>query len=231
GGGFSRYSVDAKWHVPHFEKMAYDNGQLISLYAKAYAKTKNPLYRRVVEQSIAFVKEELLDPSGGFYSSLDADSPDAQGNLVEGAQYVWTEAELSRLLGGDYPLFQAYYNINDYGHWEAGNHVPIRNREGAGLARDLGLSLEALQGTIAHCLGILKEHRDRRPKPRLDDKILCSWNALLLKGLLDAHRYLGSPEYLDLALGNALFLEREMVGEGHSLYRNHKGGKSGDRTS
>src|SRR5690606_6922856 len=96
GGGFSRYSVDAKWHVPHFEKMAYDNGQLISLYAKAYAKTKNPLYRRVVEQSIAFVKEELLDPSGGFYSSLDADSPDAQGNLVEGAHYVWTEAELSR---------------------------------------------------------------------------------------------------------------------------------------
>ena len=227
GGGFSRYSVDAKWHVPHFEKMAYDNGQLISLYAKAHAKTKNPLYKKVVEQSIAFVKEELLDKSGGFYSSLDADSPDSQGELVEGAHYVWTEKELSRLLDGDFPLFQQYYNVNEYGHWEDGNHVLIRKKNDVELAKNLGIPVERLQTTMAQCLETLKKKRDQRPRPRLDDKILCSWNALLLKGLLDAHRYIGQREYLDLALGNARFLEREMIGEDHSLYRSHKGGKSG----
>lgn len=226
GGGFSRYSVDAHWHVPHFEKMAYDNGQLISLYAKAYARTKNPLYQKVVRQCIAFVKEELLAPSGGFYSSLDADSTDSQGNLVEGAHYVWTKAELTRLLGKEFPRFRQYYNINDFGHWEAGKYVPIRSQREADIAKGLGIPLEELQRSMARCLEILKGHRDRRPKPRLDDKILCSWNALLLKGLLDAHRYLGSPEYLDLALDNAHFLEREMLREDHALFRNHKGGKS-----
>src|SRR5690606_14776800 len=130
------------------------------------------------------VREELLDAGGGFYSSLDADSPDPHGHLVEGAHYVCTKAELSRLLGGDFPLFQQYYNINAYGHWEEGKQVPIRSRDEKALARELDVPLERLQGRIAHCLEILKRHRDLRPRPRLDDKILCSWNALLLKGLL-----------------------------------------------
>ena len=115
GGGFSRYSVDTKWHVPHFEKMLYDNGQLVSLYAKAYAVTKNKLYKDVVEQTISFVQEELLDDNAGFYSSLDADSLDENGELEEGAYYVWTQQELQQALGDDFDLFKDYYNINSYG--------------------------------------------------------------------------------------------------------------------
>ncbi|RIV73833.1 thioredoxin domain-containing protein [Flagellimonas aequoris] len=226
GGGFSRYAVDTKWHVPHFEKMLYDNGQLISLYAKAYAVTKNELYKKVVEQTIAFTQEELLDENGGFYSSLDADSLDKTGELKEGAYYVWTKEELERLLGDDLDIFQDYFNINSYGLWEDGNYVLIRDKTDGELAQKHGISISELQKKMKADLAILKKERSKRPKPRLDDKILTSWNALMLKGLVDAYRYLGNDEYLSLALKNASFIQREMVKKDHSLYRNHKEGKS-----
>ncbi len=226
GGGFSRYAVDTKWHVPHFEKMLYDNGQLISLYAKTYAVTKNELYKKVVEETIAFTKEELLDENGGFYSSLDADSLDEHGNLEEGAYYVWMKEELERLLGNDLEVFQDYFNINSYGLWEEENYVLIRDRNDEELAQKHGISVLGLQKKMKADLAILKKERSKRPKPRLDDKILTSWNALMLKGLIDAYRYLGNQEYLDLALKNADFIQKEMVKEDHSLYRNHKQGKS-----
>jgi Highly conserved protein containing a thioredoxin domain len=226
GGGFSRYAVDTKWHVPHFEKMLYDNGQLISLYAKAYAVTKNELYKKVVEETIAFSQEELLDENGGFYSSLDADSLDEHGNLEEGAYYVWTKEDLERLLGDDIEVFQDYFNINSYGFWEEENYVLIRDRNDEELAQKHGIPVLELQKKMKANLAILKKERSKRPKPRLDDKILTSWNALMLKGLVDAYRYLGNQEYLDLALKNADFIQKEMVKEDHSLYRNHKQGKS-----
>ena len=112
-GGFSRYSVDGKWHVPHFEKMLYDNGQLISLYSKAYAVTKNPLYKKVVEETIAFVTTELMDSKNAFYASLDADSQNETGELEEGAYYVWQKSELQALLADKFELFKDYYNINE----------------------------------------------------------------------------------------------------------------------
>lgn len=226
GGGFSRYAVDTKWHVPHFEKMLYDNGQLISLYAKAYAVTKNELYKKVVEETIAFAQEELLDGNGGFYSSLDADSLDEHGELKEGAYYVWTKEDLERLLGEDLDVFQDYFNINSYGLWEDGNYVLIRDKTDEELAQKHGISTSELQEKIKPDLAILKKERSKRPKPRLDDKILTSWNALMLKGLVDAYRYLGKEEYLSLALKNAGFIQREMVKKDRSLYRNHKEGKS-----
>lgn len=226
GGGFSRYAVDVKWHVPHFEKMLYDNGQLVSLYAKAYAATKNELYKEVVIGTLNFVQEELLDSSGGFYSSLDADSLDESGNLEEGAFYVWTEAELMELLGKNYDLFKDYFNINSYGHWEADNYVLIRDKNDVEIAEKYNISLSELKSTIKESLAVLKKERDKRPKPRLDDKILTSWNGLMLKGLVDAYRYLGEEAYLDLALENAAFLQREMIKDDNSLFRNHKEGKS-----
>lgn len=226
GGGFSRYAVDTKWHVPHFEKMLYDNGQLISLYAKAYAVTKNELYKKVVEQTIAFTQEELLDKNGGFYSSLDADSLDKTGELKEGAYYVWTKEDLERLLGDDLDIFQDYFNINSYGLWEDGNYVLIRDKTDEELAQKHGISTSELQEKMKADLDLLKKERNKRPKPRLDDKILTSWNALIMKGLVDAYRYLGKEEYLSLALKNADFIQREMVKKDHSLYRNHKEGKS-----
>ncbi|MBR9853654.1 MAG: thioredoxin domain-containing protein [Algicola sp.] len=226
GGGFSRYAVDTKWHVPHFEKMLYDNGQLTSLYAKAYAVTKNELYKNVAIETIAFVKEELLDSNGGFYSSLDADSIDENNILKEGAFYVWTADELSNLLGDDFEMFQTYFNINSYGHWEEENYVLIRDKNDEEIALEYGITVDALRKQIKKNLSLLKIEREKRPKPRLDDKILTSWNGLMLKGLIDAHRYLDENGYLQLALKNAQFIEREMIKADGSLFRNHKEGKS-----
>jgi uncharacterized protein len=226
GGGFSRYAVDTKWHIPHFEKMLYDNGQLTSLYAKAYAVTKNELYKSVAEQTISFVQEELMDESGGFYSSLDADSLDENQKLEEGAYYVWTKEELTQLLGDDYEVFQAYFNINSYGLWEEGNYVLIRDKSDIEVAEKFNITVPELKTKINESLALLKKVRNKRAKPRLDDKILTSWNGLMLKGLVDAYRYLGNEEYLSLALKNAEFIESNMIKDDGSLYRNHKNGSS-----
>ncbi|WP_339338539.1 MULTISPECIES: thioredoxin domain-containing protein [unclassified Croceitalea] len=225
GGGFSRYSVDTKWHVPHFEKMLYDNGQLVSLYSKAYAVTKNKLYKKVVEETIAFVLDELADENGGFYSSLDADSLDENGELEEGAYYVWTKEELQRLLNDDFELFKDYFNINSYGEWEE-NYVLIRDKSDEEIAEKYSIGADELNKKIKLNLKTLKEERAKREKPRLDDKILTSWNGLMLKGLVDAYRYLENESYLKLALKNAAFIEKEMKKADGGLYRNHKKGES-----
>ena len=226
GGGYSRYSVDTKWHVPHFEKMLYDNGLLISLYAKAYATTKNILYKNVVQQSISFIKEELLDVSNGFYSSLDADSLSETEKLVEGAFYVWKEKQLREILTQNYPLFADFYSINSYGYWEEDNYVLIRDAEAKDIANKHNLTEEAVFSTITKCLKLLKQERDKREKPRLDDKILTSWNGLALKGLTDAYRFLGNKEYLEMAQQNAHFILNNLVDKEGGLYHNHINGKS-----
>ncbi|TDS19221.1 hypothetical protein DFQ03_0943 [Maribacter caenipelagi] len=226
GGGFSRYSVDTKWHVPHFEKMLYDNGLLISLYANAYAATKNELYKSVVEKSITFLEEELLDKSNGFYSSLDADSFTDDNKLVEGAFYVWQENQLKELLKDDYPVFSDYFSINSYGYWEEDNYVLIRDSEALAIAMNHSITKVELQQIISKCLSLLKVEREKRNKPRLDDKILTSWNGLALKGLTDAYRYLENDRYLPLAINNANFIVELMTTEDGGLYRNFKNGKS-----
>ncbi|TDT46902.1 hypothetical protein CLV90_0966 [Maribacter spongiicola] len=226
GGGFSRYSVDTKWHVPHFEKMLYDNGLLISLYANAYANTKNDLYKSVVEKSITFLEEELLDKSNGFYSSLDADSFTDNNKLVEGAFYVWQENQLKELLKNDYPIFADYFSINSYGYWEDDNYVLIRDSEALAIAMNHSITKVELQEIITKSLALLKVEREKRNKPRLDDKILTSWNGLTLKGLTDAYRYLEDDKYLSLAIKNANFILKHMTTEDGGLYRNFKNGKS-----
>jgi len=226
GGGFSRYSVDTKWHVPHFEKMLYDNGQLVSLYAKAYAATKNPLYKEVVERTIEFVTEELQDESCGFYSSLDADSLTEDGELEEGVYYVWQEDDLKTLLKDGFAVFKDYFNINNYGHWEHGNYVLIRDASDKKIAEKHKIKPDKLKEIISGSLSLLKAERAKRQKPRLDDKILTSWNGLMLHGLVDAYRYLGDSNYLDLALANAKFIQENLVRDDGGLFHNHKNGKS-----
>lgn len=226
GGGFSRYSVDAKWHVPHFEKMLYDNGQLVSLYAQAYAQTGKNLYRQAVEKTIEFVKTELMQADGGFYSSLDADSLNDDNKLEEGAFYVWKEENLRFLLKENFEIFASYFNVNDYGYWEHDNYVLIRNRETADIAKQYKKTEAAIELIIAESLEILKSERDKRQRPRLDDKILTSWNGLMLKGLVDTYRYLENKEYLTLAKNNAQFIERHLTKKDGGLYHNHKNGKS-----
>ena len=226
GGGFSRYSVDTKWHVPHFEKMLYDNGQLISLYAKAYAATKIELYKTTVEKTISFIEKEMMHPSYGFYSSLDADSLNKHGILEEGAYYVWQVHELEVLLKNDFEVFKDYFNINSYGHWEHDNYVLIRDASVENIAEKHDISHDQIAKTIKLCISILHKERAKRNRPRLDDKILTSWNGLMLNGLIDAHRYLKQKKYLELALENASFLIENVMKPDGSLWHNHKNGKS-----
>lgn len=226
-GGFSRYSVDVKWHVPHFEKMLYDNGQLLSLYSKAYGLSGNPLYKQTAEKTITFVQNELGAAEGGYYSSLDADSLTKEGELEEGAYYTWSEEELQSVLGEDFPLFAKYYNINSYGLWEEeGHYVLIRDKTASDIAADFEIGPEEVEDRIAKSLITLKEVRRKRPQPRLDDKILTSWNALYLKGLTDAARYLKKEDYLDQAKVLGEFLNKQMERKDGGLYRNYKGGKA-----
>ena len=147
GGGFSRYSVDKKWHIPHFEKMLYDNGQLVSLYADAYLTNKKNLYKETVYQTLAFVERELMDKNGGFYSSLDADSLNDFGLLEEGAFYVWTKKELQKIIS-DFELFQDYYNINSYGLWENGKYNLIRTTDDICFAKNHQLSVENIKKKV-----------------------------------------------------------------------------------
>ena len=226
GGGFSRYSVDAKWHVPHFEKMLYDNAQLVSLYSDAYLITKNPLYKSVIEETLTFVSRELTHDDGTFYSSLDADSLTPEGELEEGAFYVWNKEELQSILNEDFDLFKDYYNINNYGLWEHNNYVLIRNDSNDEIIKKHQISEEHLISKLSQWKSLLLEERAKRSRPRLDDKILTSWNALMLKGYLDAYRVLGERSYLESAKKNAEFIILKQMRPDGGLNHNFKNNKS-----
>ena len=226
GGGFSRYSVDNKWHIPHFEKMLYDNAQLVSLYSDAYKATKNELYKKVVYKTIDFVNSELKDESGGYYSSLDADSKTINGALEEGAFYVWTEKELKVTLKDDYTVFSNYYNINPYGYWEDDKYVLIRSEDAQKIATIHNLSALELEQIIKNCNSKLIKVRNKRGKPRLDDKILTSWNGLMIKGFVDSYKAFNEPEFLNSAIDNAEFIVKNLYSEDGQLLRNYKNGKS-----
>jgi len=226
GGGFSRYSVDAKWHVPHFEKMLYDNGQLVSLYTDAYLITKNELYKNVVEETLEFVKQELTNSEGAFYSSLDADSNTPEGKLEEGAFYVWKKDELKTLLQNDFDLFSDYYNINNYGFWEHENYVLIRKDDDASIIKKHNISNDILNKKISSWKTLLLKERNKREKPRLDDKTLTSWNAIMLKGYVDAYRVFGNNDYLASAEKNANFILDNQLREDGGLNHNYKNRKS-----
>ncbi len=225
-GGFSRYAVDEKWHIPHFEKMLYDNAQLVSIYAKAYIVNKNDLYKEVVIASLNFIKEELTAENGAFYSSLDADSKNKLGEKEEGAFYEWTEPELQLILGSDFELFKDFYNINSYGFWEKDKYVLIRNSSKTAFAAKHKLSLFALNDKINTWKKTLKTARNKRSKPNLDDKVLTSWNALMIQGYVDAYRAFGNLEYLEMALKNANFIIEKQRRRDGGLNRNFKNGFS-----
>lgn len=214
GGGFARYSVDARWHVPHFEKMLYDNGQLVSLYAEAFTWRRDDLYKKVVEETISFVERELTSPEGGFYSALDADS---EG--VEGKFYSFTKQEIEEILGSDADLFNIYYNVTDDGNWEEEQtNVLFRKEADEDLAPKLGLIAEQLGERIGEAKARIFEARSKRIRPGLDYKIIASWNGLMLKGLCDAFRVLPDERYLQFAITNAEFIMKYLT-EGDKLIR------------
>ncbi len=226
GGGFARYSTDDKWHIPHFEKMLYDNGQLVSLYSSAYALSKKELYKEVVYETLEFVERELTGDSGNFYSSLDADSEDEHGHLEEGAYYVWKKDELKSILGGDFELFKEYYNINNYGKWEKGTYVLIKDLSDEEFSEKYNISVDKLKEKVKKWKEVLLKEREKRSSPRLDDKTLTSWNALMLKGYIDAYKAFGEKHFLDVALKNAKFIVEKQMRKDGGLFHNYKNGTS-----
>ncbi len=206
--------------------MLYDNGQMLSLYAKVYAATKNRLYKKVVYQTAVFIERALRDTSGAFYSSLDADSRNESGTLQEGSYYAWNKPELAKILGSDFDLFAAYYNVNAKGKWENDSYVLLRTQSDKTFTDTHHLTGAILETKIEQWQNFLLTVRESRHKPRLDDKSLTSWNALTLKGYIDAYKAFEDPHFLSVATKNANFIKDEMLLTDGSLYRNYKNGKA-----
>ncbi len=219
GGGFARYSTDPYWKVPHFEKMLYDNAQLMSLYSDAYKLSGKNLYKNLVYKIHASVDAELSAPDGLFYSALDADSEGEEGKF-----YVWKQKELKQLLGDDEPVFSLYYNIDAYGNWEHGNNILYKTRSNQELIALTGKHEEEIQAIINRCEAILLKERSKRVKPGLDDKMITSWNALMIKGYADAYMAFGDELFLNKAV-KATDLLWEKMFDGKKLYRICKGDK------
>lgn len=196
GGGFHRYSVDALWLVPHFEKMLYDNALLARAYLHAWQITGDSFFREVCERTLAFIARELLHPEGGFFSSLDADSEDQEGKY-----YVWTEAELQEILGEEYPLFKRAYGIREYGNWE-GKTVLQRVLDDQSLAVSFQLPIQEVQKRLLNGMRRLFERRRQRISPLADRKVLTSWNGLALATMAEAGRVLGLFE--DVVVGQVV---------------------------
>lgn len=221
GGGFSRYSVDALWHIPHFEKMLYDNAQLVSLYVEAYQHTPTHLYKQVVYQTLEFVQNELTSPEIGFYAALDADSEGEEGKF-----YTFTQNELYAILGDIAPLFCDYFGITEEGNWaEEHTNVLFRKYNDNALIEKWSLSLEQIEDQIAQARLQVQAYRNKRIRPGLDHKILTAWNGLMLKAYTDAYRVFSEPVFLDRALANAAFILKNLCVEGE-LLRQHKSPKA-----
>lgn len=217
GGGFSRYSTDAIWKVPHFEKMLYDNAQLVSLYSNAYRITGSELYRKTIIDTLEFISREMTSAEAGFYSALDADS---EG--IEGKFYVWTKEELTEHLPADLQeLFFKYYKIDEKELWEDAYILQRSDSE----FTSSNLYEEELESKIHEAKLILRKERDKRIRPGLDDKQLCSWNALMLKGYIDAFHATGENTYLQTALRNANFLKEKFIVDG-KLFHSYKDGRT-----
>ena len=220
GGGFARYSTDAYWIAPHFEKMLYDNSQLVSLYSHAFQITKDPLYKNVVTQTIEFVERELMNKDFGFYSSLDADS-----DGVEGKFYVWQASEIDSIINNDEEskIYKDYYSIKKQGNWEHTNILVVNEKF---KSSNHNKTKSQVSTIIASSNTKLMSARDQRIRPGLDDKILTSWNGLMLKGYIDAYKAFGDEKYLSTALKNAEFISKNSIQSDGSLNRNYKNGKS-----
>jgi len=220
GGGFSRYSTDVIWKAPHFEKMLYDNAQLISCYSKAYTLFKKPEYKAIVYETLSFVERELYSPEGVFYSSIDADS---EGE--EGLFYVWDKNEVDELLGKNAALFERYYNISETGNWEKGKNILFTNSSFIETANSFGISTEEAAKSIAASKIALFNAREKRTRPLTDDKVLTSWNALAISAYVDAYRVFGETHFLEIALKSANFIKTNRVNtEGKVLRINKRDG-------
>lgn len=216
-GGFARYSTDTLWKVPHFEKMLYDNAQLVSLYSEAYTHTQNELYKNIVVQTLDFVEAEWYNSEGFFYSAFDADS-----DGEEGKYYVWNELDLKDLLNDKFDIFKNYFEINSTGYWEHGNYILMRHENVADVMIRFNLSREDLDKTIEECKAILKQESKSRIKPGLDDKSITSWNAMMCSAYAKAYLTFGDEKYKKIALSSIHFIGTALSTADGKLLRTYK---------
>ena len=220
-GGFSRYSTDEKWIVPHFEKMLYDNAQLIGLYAKAYRMWHKAEYKTVVYQTVGFLKRELLSEGGTFYASLDADSEGEEGKF-----YIWTKKEVDEILGEAAPLFEEVYSITKNGNWEDEKNILYLTKSVESIAEEMNIPPNQLQKELAVSSKKLLSVREQRIRPQTDTKILTSWNALTITGLTEAYRAFDDTMFLNMALKAADFIRDHRLEDSGKLYRAAKNPES-----
>ncbi len=225
GGGFARYSTDVNWLVPHFEKMLYDNAQLLSLYAEAYRLSGEQKYLRVIRETVGFLKRELGEPNGGYYSALDADSEGEEGRF-----YVWNHDEFTALLSPDHKLPAAYYNVSEPGNWEEGKNILHVTRQLEDVAAEHGMTHGDAGNKIEQAKERLFNAREKRVRPGLDDKVLAAWNGLLLRGLCDAWLASQDNNTLEKARQLGTFIIQHLVRETPdgetALWRNYKDGNA-----
>lgn len=220
GGGFARYSTDKEWLAPHFEKMLYDNGQLLSLYAEAYNATGDDYYKEIISRTVDWLEREILDKNGGFYSALDADSEGEEGKF-----YVFTSEEIDQVLSPELVLLtKDFFNISAEGNWEHGNNILHSEKTPEEYAKANNIELNDLQEQLKEIRQTLLKYRETRIRPGLDDKVLTSWNALTISGLADAYRATNDIRYLNMALATVNFLRQHLFSNGkllRSYNKNH----------
>jgi uncharacterized protein YyaL (SSP411 family) len=224
GGGFSRYSVDNFWRIPHFEKMLYDSAQLATVYLRSWQMTRKPFYKRIATETLDFIQREMTNNEGGFYSSLDADSEN-----IEGKFYVWTYSEIRKVLGSDFDLFKVAYGITEEGNWE-GKTILQRALDDASLAASFKINPEKIVQILTNCHARLLKARNERIRPGTDDKVLTAWNGLMLRAFAEASRILDDTDiasrYFSIAARNAEFLLSSLRQDGklHRAWRNGRVG-------
>lgn len=222
GGGFSRYSTDKSWKVPHFEKMLYDNAQLISLYAQAYQVTNNYEFAGIIRESIAFCERELMNSEGAFYSSLDADSEGEEGKF-----YTFTAAQFKESQDPEVSqLLADFYQVTDEGNWEGGRNILWRKRTYAEFALQKNISGELFEKMLHQAHERLMAVRAARIRPSTDEKIITAWNALMIKAYIDAFHALGTSSYLVSAIRLAQFIEQHMLQAEGNLLRSYRDGNA-----
>jgi uncharacterized protein YyaL (SSP411 family) len=219
GGGFCRYSVDDLWMIPHFEKMLYDNGPFLTIYSQAWQLDNQNLFKRVVLETATWVMREMQSPEGGFYSTLDADSEGEEGKF-----YTWTPKQVQELLGDDYPMFAYHFGLDKKANFEGKWHLHVYH-ERSELAKKYGLTIEQVDSSLETARQILFNERKKRIHPGRDEKILTSWNALMIKGMVTAGRIFEQTEYIAAAEKSLAFIKEKLWVNGR-LLATYKDGKA-----
>ena len=226
-GGFSRYSTDERWHVPHFEKMLYDNGQLMSLYSAGYRISKSELYKKTIYKIHEYINSEMKDFSGGYYSSLDADSKLEDGSYAEGEYYTWRKEELEKIIQDNFDLFTEYFNVNEYGFWEEENkYILTRTISDEEFIKKNNLQHTEFNNIKSVWLNKLKIARKEKKKPGLDYKIITSWNGLMISGYVNAYKAINDEVFMNEAISAGEFIYSNLVKKDGGLFHNHVNGQS-----